>query len=74
MSSLSALLLIPALILTFRPDFIFRRIAVKHNPLPVSVVVLALAFGLINATQKWLGGGTQSGPDHGKEFRRFQGC
>ncbi|RFC31051.1 MAG: hypothetical protein DID91_2727704501 [Candidatus Nitrotoga sp. MKT] len=46
MSSLSALLLIPALILTFRPDFIFRRIAVKHNPLPVSVVVLILVFGL----------------------------
>jgi len=46
MSSLSALLLIPALILTFRPDFIFRRIAVKHNPLPVSVAVLALVFGL----------------------------
>lgn len=46
MSSLSALLLIPALILTFRPDFIFRRIAVKHNPLPVSVAICALAFGL----------------------------
>ncbi|RFC33423.1 MAG: hypothetical protein DID92_2727744886 [Candidatus Nitrotoga sp. SPKER] len=46
MSSLSALLLIPALILTFRPDFIFRRTAVKHNPLPMSIVVLALVFGL----------------------------
>ena len=45
-SSLSALLLIPALILTFRPDFIFRRTAVKHNTLSVSVVVLALVFGL----------------------------
>lgn len=45
-SSLSALLLIPALILTFRPDFIFRRIVVKRNPLIASVVVLALAFGL----------------------------
>ena len=51
MSSLSALLLIPALILTFRPDFIFRRIAVKNNPLPVSVVVLALAFGLSMQSQ-----------------------
>ena len=46
MSSLSALLLIPALILTFRPDFIFRRTAVKHNPLPMSIVVLGLVFGL----------------------------
>lgn len=46
MSSLSALLLIPALILTFRPDFIFRRTAVKHNPLPMPIVVLALVFGL----------------------------
>jgi uncharacterized protein len=46
MSSLSALLLIPALILTFRPDFIFRRIAVKHNPLPASVAVVALVFGI----------------------------
>ena len=46
MSSLSALLLIPALILTFRPDFIFRRTAVKHNPMPMSIVVLALVFGL----------------------------
>lgn len=51
MSSLSALLLIPALILTFRPDFIFRRIAVKHNPLPMSVVVLALVFGLSTQPQ-----------------------
>lgn len=46
MSSLSALLLIPALILTFRPDFIFRRTAVKHNSLPIPIVVLALVFGL----------------------------
>lgn len=46
MSSLSALLLIPALILTFRPDFIFRRIAVKNNPLVASVAVLSLFFGL----------------------------
>ena len=45
-SSLSALLLIPALILTFHPDFIFRRIPVKHNPLTVSVAVFALVFGL----------------------------
>lgn len=46
MSSLSALLLIPALILTFRPNFIFRRIAVKTNQLTASVAVLTLAFGL----------------------------
>ena len=47
MSSLSALLLIPALILTFRPDFIFRRIAVKNNPLLVaSIAVLSLTFSL----------------------------
>jgi uncharacterized protein len=46
MSSLSALLLIPAFILTFRPDFIFRRHAVKQNRLFISIVVLALALGL----------------------------
>ncbi|MGC2048135.1 MAG: outer membrane lipoprotein-sorting protein, partial [Gallionella sp.] len=46
-SSLSALLLIPALILTFRPEFIFRRISVKRNPLPVSVAILAFVFGLL---------------------------
>jgi predicted RND superfamily exporter protein/outer membrane lipoprotein-sorting protein len=46
MSSLSALLLIPALILTFRPDFIFRRAAVKHNLMTMSIVVLSLVFGL----------------------------
>jgi predicted RND superfamily exporter protein/outer membrane lipoprotein-sorting protein len=46
MSSLSALLLIPALILTFRPDFIFRRIDVKHNPLPASVASLVIALCL----------------------------
>jgi predicted RND superfamily exporter protein/outer membrane lipoprotein-sorting protein len=51
MSSLSALLLIPALILTFRPDFIFRRPAVKHNPLPMPIVVLALVFGLSMQSQ-----------------------
>ncbi len=45
-SSLSALLLIPALILTFRPDFIFRRISMKHSALPVSISALALVFGL----------------------------
>ncbi|MGO8755098.1 MAG: outer membrane lipoprotein-sorting protein [Gallionellaceae bacterium] len=45
-SSLAALLLIPALILTFRPDFIFRRIAVKPNPLPVAAAALALVLGL----------------------------
>ena len=50
-SSLSALLLIPALILTFRPDFIFRRIAVRKYPLPVSMVALALAFGLSMQSQ-----------------------
>ena len=46
MSSLSALLLIPAFILTFRPDFIFRRTAVKHKPLSIPIVVLVLVFGL----------------------------
>ncbi|MFZ1548517.1 MAG: outer membrane lipoprotein-sorting protein [Candidatus Nitrotoga sp.] len=46
MSSLSALLLIPAFILTFRPDFIFRRIAVKNTPLVASIAVLSLIFGL----------------------------
>lgn len=51
-SSLSALLLIPALILTFRPNFIFRRIAVKHNPLSVSVAALAFVLGLSMQPQK----------------------
>ncbi|MCE9549574.1 MAG: outer membrane lipoprotein-sorting protein [Betaproteobacteria bacterium] len=46
MSSLSALLLIPALILTFRPDFIFRRAAMKQNSMPISIVILVLVFGL----------------------------
>ncbi len=46
MSSLSALLLIPAFILTFRPDFIFRRTAVKHKPLSIPIVILVLVFGL----------------------------
>ena len=46
MSSLSALLLIPAFILTFRPDFIFRRIAVKNTPLVASIAVSSLIIGL----------------------------
>ena len=46
MSALSALLLIPALILTFRPNFIFRRVAVKNTPLIAFVAVLSLTFGL----------------------------
>ena len=48
-SALSALLLIPALILTFRPNFIFRRIVMKNNPLPAvsaAVLSLVLTFGL----------------------------
>jgi predicted RND superfamily exporter protein/outer membrane lipoprotein-sorting protein len=46
-SALSALLLIPALILTFRPNFIFRRIAMKNIPLPAaSTAVLALVLTL----------------------------
>ena len=48
-SAISALLLIPALILTFRPNFIFRRIVMKNNPLPAvsaAVLSLVLTFGL----------------------------
>ena len=48
-SALSALLLIPALILTFRPNFIFRSVTMKKNPLPAAtavVLVLALTLGL----------------------------
>lgn len=44
-SALSALLLIPALILSFRPNFIYRRIAVNRNPAPVSIAILALVIG-----------------------------
>ncbi len=46
MSSLSALLLIPALILSFRPNFIFRRIAVRNNSLTAAAATLALALSL----------------------------
>jgi hypothetical protein len=46
MSSLSALLLIPALILTFRPNFIFRRVAVKANSLFAAITVSAAIFAL----------------------------
>lgn len=45
-SSLSALLLIPAFILSFRPNFIFRRIAVNKNSLTAFVAILALVLGL----------------------------
>ena len=42
-SALSALLLIPALTLTFRPDFIFRRIPMKSHSLPITAMLLLIA-------------------------------
>lgn len=45
-SAFAALLLIPALILSFRPNFIFRRSAMKINPVPAAMLVLLLTFGL----------------------------
>ena len=45
-SALTALLLIPALILTFRPNFIFKSRFEKTNLLPASVALIMLAMGL----------------------------
>ncbi|HAT33989.1 MAG TPA: hypothetical protein DCW29_25035, partial [Janthinobacterium sp.] len=46
-SALSALLLIPALILTFRPRFIFKAERARAPlAVPASLAVLALAVGL----------------------------
>ncbi len=44
-SAFGALLLIPALMLSFRPNFIFRRIAMKSNPASTAAIILALACG-----------------------------
>lgn len=51
-SAFAALLLIPALILSFRPNFIFRRYPMKLNPAPAAMFVLALTFGLAMFTDK----------------------
>ena len=48
-SAVSALLIIPALTLTFRPNFIFRKVTMKNNKFPATtaaLLVLALTFGL----------------------------
>ncbi len=45
-SALSALLLIPALVLSFRPNFIYRRIAEDRNLAPSLLAILTLAIGL----------------------------
>ncbi|MCK9202537.1 MAG: outer membrane lipoprotein-sorting protein [Gallionella sp.] len=45
-SAFAALLLIPSLILSFRPNFIFRRTPMKLNPTPIAMLVLAIATGL----------------------------
>lgn len=45
-SALSALLLIPSLILTFRPRFMFERAAGKSNLAPAAAAALALTVGL----------------------------
>jgi predicted RND superfamily exporter protein/outer membrane lipoprotein-sorting protein len=53
-SSLSALLLVPALVLTFRPDFVFRKDAMKINSFTVPVVILVLVLGLFIPTRNAL--------------------
>lgn len=45
-SALSALLLIPSLILTFRPRFMFERAAAKPGMMPAAAAMLAVAVGL----------------------------
>ncbi len=45
-SVFAALILIPALILSFRPRFIFNRKSIKLNPRPAAVSFLALMAGL----------------------------
>lgn len=45
-SAMSALLLIPSLILTFRPGFIFERGPAKGSLVPAGAAVLALTLGL----------------------------
>lgn len=45
-SAFAALLLIPSLILSFRPNFIFRRAPLKLNPAPIAITFLAITAGL----------------------------
>jgi predicted RND superfamily exporter protein/outer membrane lipoprotein-sorting protein len=46
-SAFAALLLIPALLLSFRPQFMFSTAPLKLSPAPVAMMVLAMASGLL---------------------------
>jgi predicted RND superfamily exporter protein/outer membrane lipoprotein-sorting protein len=46
-SAFAALLLIPSLLLSFHPRFMFKSNAVKLSPVPVTVVVLAMTSMLV---------------------------
>ncbi len=53
-SAFAALLLIPSLILSFRPNFIFRRNVMKLNPVPVGIFVLTITSALaLYAGKTW---------------------
>ncbi len=53
-SAFAALLLIPALILSFRPNFIFRKSAMKLNPVSAAIGVFVITFGLaLYAGRTW---------------------
>ncbi|MGC2167098.1 MAG: outer membrane lipoprotein-sorting protein [Gallionella sp.] len=53
-SAFAALLLIPSLILSFRPQFIFRTTTLKFSPVPVAVFVLVATSALaLYAGKTW---------------------
>lgn len=53
-SAFAALLLIPSLILSFHPNFIFKRTTMKLNPTPIAITLLAIASGLsIHSGETW---------------------